>query len=172
MEILIPGLILVALMAYASTKIKKNAARAFEQETVETDEFSIIKPEGFISPIGDGQNPAFLAYSKDFGSNGAENIRQASATINTFDNADLNEICQKARQSVTKIASERTGESGNGGSCIIEAESYENGIPTDVYYKIAAGSNKVYELRAALLSEHKDNFSRRIEGMIDSFVVK
>ena len=32
MELLIPGLILVALMVYASTKIKKAAAAAFEPE--------------------------------------------------------------------------------------------------------------------------------------------
>jgi hypothetical protein len=35
MEILIPGLILVALMVYVSTRIKRAAARAFEPENVD-----------------------------------------------------------------------------------------------------------------------------------------
>ena len=52
MEILIIGSLIVALMVYASTKIKRSAAQAFEEETIETDEFYLVKPEGFLNPIG------------------------------------------------------------------------------------------------------------------------
>src|SRR5687767_8261126 len=48
MELLIPGLILVALMVYASTRIKRTAAAAFDRETVDTEDFIIQKPEGFL----------------------------------------------------------------------------------------------------------------------------
>jgi hypothetical protein len=51
MEILIAGVILVAFMAYASTRIKRSAAKAFEAETVETDQFVIQKPDGFLNVI-------------------------------------------------------------------------------------------------------------------------
>jgi hypothetical protein len=66
MELLIPGLILVALMVYASTRIKRSAAEAFEPETVETDDFVIQKPEGFLHNLNAGRDVLFEAYSKDF----------------------------------------------------------------------------------------------------------
>ena len=43
MEILIIGGILVIIMAAVSTAIKKNAATAYEAETIEKEEFSIEK---------------------------------------------------------------------------------------------------------------------------------
>ena len=58
MEILIPGLILVALMVYVSTKIKKNAVDAFGEETITTDDFVLIKPEGFLHNLNG--DPALL----------------------------------------------------------------------------------------------------------------
>ena len=67
MELLIPGLILVALMVWASTRIKKNAAAAFDAEVIETESFSIRKPEGFLHVLNDDSGLAFRSYSKDFG---------------------------------------------------------------------------------------------------------
>src|SRR6185436_16743158 len=75
MEILIPGLALVALMVYVSTRIKRSAAKAFDQEVVETDEFTITKPEGLFIPT-DATDLAFAAYSKDFGTGEAGSVRQ------------------------------------------------------------------------------------------------
>jgi len=82
MELLIPGLILVALMAYVSTRIKKSAARAFEAEQVTGDGFSLEKPDGFLVRTGGKAGLLFDAYSKDFGTTGgAENIRAAKAIV-------------------------------------------------------------------------------------------
>src|SRR5687767_13384680 len=81
MEILIPGLILVALMIYASTRIKKSAAMAFESETVETEAFVIVKPTGFLNVIGGDPRYAFEAYTKDFGPGSLSDIRKATAHI-------------------------------------------------------------------------------------------
>ncbi len=47
MEILIVGIIVVAFMAYFSTKLKKFTAEQFEREEIESAEFSLVKPEGF-----------------------------------------------------------------------------------------------------------------------------
>ncbi len=172
MELLIPGLILVALMVYASTKIKKHAALAFEPELIDTDEFSIKKCAGFINPLNGDKEHAFEAYSKDFGTDAAQNMRQVSARISVFPDADFDKICEGAKQSVTDIISETSAGSGDSRTCVIEAESAEKGVPVEAYYKIAAGNSKIYELKISVLPEHKGEYLHRIEEMIGSFSVK
>ena len=81
MELLIPGLLLVALMVYASTKIKKAAAAAYEPESIETDRFAITKPEGMINPVNDDSPYLFEAYTKDFGVDDQKNERQVTAFV-------------------------------------------------------------------------------------------
>src|SRR5260370_21728636 len=91
MELLIPGLILVALMVYASTRIKKTAAVAFEPETIETDDFIIQKPDGFLNKINRDEQFEFEAYSKEFGGAGAENIRQGTAYLMVYDDISVDQ---------------------------------------------------------------------------------
>src|SRR5436189_43661 len=91
MELLIPGLILVALMAWASTKIKKRAADAFEAETVETDRYILQKPEGFLHVLGDSDHE-FYAYSREFGEGTSSKIRRATIEIDVLRSANLAEI--------------------------------------------------------------------------------
>ena len=73
MELLIPGLALVALMVWASTRIKRTAADAFAPEVIDTPEFSIKKPEGWLS-IAVPTLP-FEAYTKDYAPSPNEEIR-------------------------------------------------------------------------------------------------
>src|SRR5215218_5042830 len=92
MEILILGVILVALMAYVSTRIKKSAARAFEREVIETGDFRLVKPEGFLSPVSENSEYAFEAYSKDFGEDdAAAEHRQARAVVRGHQNSEPDE---------------------------------------------------------------------------------
>src|SRR5690349_3226793 len=81
MELLIPGLILVGLMVYASTRIKRNAAQAFESETIETSEFTLFKPEGMLHKLNGDPRFAFEAYSREFGTEGYRDVRRATATV-------------------------------------------------------------------------------------------
>ena len=81
MELLIPGLILVAIMVWASTRIKRNAAAAFDAERVETNDFIIEKPEGFLHVLNDTTGLLFRAYSKEFGTVGRTELRQATIEI-------------------------------------------------------------------------------------------
>ena len=67
MEIWIIGGAIVGLMIYASTRIKRNAALAFAEEPIDTDEFSLVKPEGFLNPVENDEYLAFYAYSKEYG---------------------------------------------------------------------------------------------------------
>ena len=85
MEILIIGGLLVALMAYLSTKIKKEAKRAYEQEVIETEGFKIVKPVDFIIPLKKASEYAFEAYSKDFGEDEAGDLSQCWAVIKQKD---------------------------------------------------------------------------------------
>src|SRR6478735_1312021 len=85
MELLIPGLILVALMVWASTKIKRSAAKAFDAEHVEGDGFAIDKPAGFLNRHYDSSEYLFDAYSKEYGPGKADNVRAATAIVYSSD---------------------------------------------------------------------------------------
>lgn len=174
MEILIIGGILVALMAYVSTRIKKSAADAYERENIETEEFTIIKPESFISPTGESSEYIFTAYSKDFGRDEAEEFRQSKAELRVYAGAGFEEICRNAKQSAGKIISEETGESGNGKICFLNAEKTENEIETEIFYKIAESEkqNKIYELKISVLSDFRENYSAAVNELLRSFTTK
>lgn len=168
MELLIPGLILVALMIYVSTKIKKNAAKAYESEFIETDEFSLTKPAGFLNPLNDVSKFAFEAYSKDFGSEPHQYLRASSIELAAIEGSPPEAVRDEIKNISLKIVSERTKEN----AVFIEAEHELNGAVVDVFYKVLEGRNKVWRLRAFVLPEHKDEFLRRIEEVLESFALK
>ena len=174
MEILIIGGALVALMVYVSTRIKKSAASAFERETIETDEFSIIKPENFINPTDDNSEFAFTAHSKDFGTGEAEEFRQAQTNLRVYTDAGFDEVCRNARQSAGKIISNETTESGNEKICFLNGEKTENEIETEVFYKIVESGkqNKIYELKISVLNEFREDYSAAVNEMLQSFTIK
>ena len=172
MELLIPGLILVALMVYASTKFKKSAARAYESETVDTPEFSITKPEGFICPVDHDEKLAFAAYSKEYGRDEKDVIRQASAEIRTFEDANFDEIREQAKIDSIRVVSEDIRMLNGAKCCVIESERIDNGVTFDSVHKIMAGTGKIYQLRISVLPEHKEDYSRKTDEMLGSFIIK
>ncbi len=172
MELLIPGLILVALMVYASTKIKKNAARAYEQETIETPEFSVVKPEGFIYPVDYNEGLIFAAYSKEYGRDQTDSVRQASAEIRAFDDANIDDICERAKIDAVRVVSEDIGILNGAKSCVIATERIEGEITLDAIHKVVEGDGKIYQLTIVILPEYKKDYSRKIDEMLDSFALK
>ncbi len=172
MELLIPGLILVALMVYASTKIKKNAARAYEQETIETPEFSVVKPEGFICPVDYNEGLIFAAYSKEYGRDQTDSVRQASAEIRAFDDANIDDICERAKIDAVRVVSEDIGILNGAKSCVIATERIEGEITLDAIHKVVEGDGKIYQLTIVILPEYKKDYSRKIDEMLDSFALK
>ena len=167
MELLIPGLILVALMVWASTKIKKRAADAFEAEFVETETFSLQKPEGFLHVIGDPEHE-FYAYSKEFGENDNLGFRRATIEIDFFRDKDLAGVRDSILNSATR--SEIRTQTVN--VCELETEESANEIAIRGFYKLVAAENAVYGLRFAVLVEHSDEYLRKIDETLDSFVLK
>lgn len=135
------------MMIYASTKIKKLAAQAYEREIIETEEFTIVKPEGFINPVE--SKFAFEAYTKDFGIGDAEEIRQAHAVL----------TIEKG------VTSESEG--------LTESEvSDEKNITTKVFRRTVRQNNKIYELKITVLQENPADLEEKVNEMLKSFAVK
>lgn len=168
MELLIPGLILVALMIYASTRIKKSAARAFEAEQIDTADFSITKPEGLLSLNDDSSPYVFQAYSKDFGQAPNERIRQITANLRIFDRPDSDSIIGELKKSARKIVRQTS----DNGATIIEADELIDGAEAAAFYKIATRNNRVFSLRIRALRGRGNENRRKIQEMLESFQVK
>jgi len=169
MEILIPGLILVGLMVWVSTRIKRNAAKAFEREEIETAEFSLTKPEGFLAPVDPADGALFSAYSKEFGIDGAERLRRAAAELRVFPVAQLSDVIEQAKDGAADILFEQTGVIGGSKCANIVLERLEDGISLESHYKIVAGPASVYQLAVNVLSANKDEFQPKIDELLDSF---
>lgn len=163
MELLIPGLILVALMVYASTKIKKAAAAAFEPESIETDTFAITKPEGMINPLRDESPYLFEAYSKDYGDDEQRNERRLSAYVQTSDSSSA-EAANEIRNLMTSI----TNEYSLGDSTVIEGT--ENGFAAA--YKISESQGRAYVLKVLALEKYVEENAARMSELVYSFRVK
>ena len=176
MEILIVGIVIVALMAYASTKIKKSAAQAFELEEIETEEFTIIKPEGFLNPINEKSAFAFEAYSKDLGKDEARNLRQSWATLRVVSNSDFQTICKNAKNSAGTIFSKNFVEDApdNQKIFLIEGRKTEKEVEIYSFWKIveSRARRKVYELQVSVLEDCREDFEEKANVMIESFAVK
>ena len=168
MELLIPGLILVALMVYASTKIKKSAAKAFEAEQIETDQFSISKPEGLLSRVDPKPPFVFEAYSKALGEKPFENIRQVTAEIRTLQNTDVANATNAVKNAVETVTSEKSLNDGY----LIEADEVRDEAATKGFYKIVRSNGDVFSLHISALKVTSDESLRKIEEMLDTFVVK
>jgi len=166
MELLIPGLILVALMAYASTKIKKRAAEAFEPELIETDAYRIQKPEGFLHVINSPDHD-FEAYSKEF-DEGDFRIRRAKIEVDVFRDNDMQGVVKLIRQNASRT--EITSETGT--VTMVEADEAANEISLNAVYKIVAGAEAIYRLRFAVINRHRDDYSDKIDDTLESFALK
>ena len=172
MELLIPGLILVALMVYASTRIKKSAAAAFEPETIETDDFIVQKPDGFLNKINRDEQFEFEAYSKEYGGPGAENFRQGTADLRVYDGISAEEAIANLSHEGVEITGDISEVVNEIRYRVIEAKRTEKGVEFRIFYKIAERNARVYVFEIAALAETSGEFMRKIETMLAGFEVK
>ncbi len=168
MEILIPGLILVALMVWASTKIKKVAAKAYEPETIETDDFVINKPAGFLTVIGGDPQLAFESYSKEFGSENAAEFRKATARIKVSDAGTRRGNPHTGDEIVSDVSKKIDGRSYR----VTEARRTVKNVEFQVFRKSAETNGRIVKLEVVALNETTEEFLRDIESMLLSFEVK
>jgi hypothetical protein len=171
MEILIPGLILVALMVYASTRIKKTAAAAFEAETIETDEFFIEKPDGMLHVLNGDPAKEFESYSKAYGKGAQDNIRQLRADIVKMKGKSLSSAAAEAARAVESPS--KTDEIIDGRKyTVVEGTSEEREIPLAITYKLAVSGDFLYQLKVIAAGELDTEAQGRMDGLITSFTVK
>ena len=167
MEILIPGLILVALMAWASTKIKKRAADAFEAEMIETDDYILRKPEGFLHVIGSSSH-AFEAYSRESSEEDDSQARRATIEIDILRERPISDL----RNAVSEQADSVHVKSESGSVCEIIAVESANQTPVTAFYKMIAVADKIIRLRFAVVASYKNEYEERIDNTLDSFTVR
>lgn len=173
MEILIVGLIVVALMVYASTRIKRSAAQAFDQETVELDDFSLTKPEGFLHVINSGDQAfAFQAYSKDFGKDESENIRQATIDMLIHADRTFEAVCDEVKGTGTSLIERKGLEVSGFRAWSIESEEEKEGRDTVIHSLIVDAPGRIFLLQSTVLKEYNNDFLRRIDEMEDSLEIK
>ena len=170
MEILIIGIIVVAIMAWASTRIKRTAAAAFDAERVETAEFSIDKPDGWLS-IADPRAPyLFEAYSKAFGKEPNEKVRLGTATVEknsgTLDDAALKAVAEgRVTDDLREVVSDVHYR-------LVELNHTDGESEQLEWLKFAQAEGSVYTLQVKALAETTDEFRRDIEKMVNSFLLK
>ena len=152
MEILIPGLILVGLMYWASTKIKQKAADAYRDEVVETDNFRVEKPDGFISPAYPEEGLVFAAYSKEFGRDRTRELRQAELEV---------------RRRPEVPADHTSAEDAND---VLEIPSSNSDLAE--FVRFVSVEDGAYEMRGRVLVEHRQEFARKLKEMMASFSAK
>ena len=146
--IVIIGVLIVALMVYTSTKIKKSAREAFEPEKFENDEFMLMKPDGFIIPFNRNSPYPFEAYSKDFGDDEAAKLNQCWAVVNI------------------KIGFQKSSST--------KSEKNEKDVLIHVFTKRLGNkaAKKTYELEISVLDDYREAFAEKIETMLSSFALK
>ncbi len=176
MEIFFAGLVLVALMVYASTKIKKSAAAAFEPEIIDAEDFRLVKPQGYINPIRENSPLAFEAYTKDFGFEEAKDFRRSRATLNVSANADFETVCKDAKKTADKIISKRFVEDTPANQKIfwLENEKSTNGVKFFTLWKIVESreKRKIYQFQVSVLEEYREELAEAASEMLGSFEVK
>lgn len=171
MEILIPGLVLVGFMIWASTRIKRNAAQAFEREEIERPDFSIVKPEGFLAPVDPADGTIFSAYSKDFGTDGAASVRRATVEMLRHPGANFDEVRERVKEDSAVVRSEENGVIGGRKCANIVVERAAGGVAVESFHKILAAPNAVYQLVVTVLPEYSNDFSRSVDELTGSFAL-
>ncbi len=171
MEFVIPGLILVALMVYASTKIKRRAAEAFEPEHIETEQFLIEKPDGFLNVLNRDPSLELDIYSKEFGTDEASGSRAARIELRIYEKRTL-AFATKALEEATKVTSKVSEMIDGKKYIVLEAESVEKGIGFREMYKLAEKGGRVFELKLKSLEDADGDIIAKAEQMLVSFEVK
>ncbi|MEZ5346310.1 MAG: hypothetical protein R2681_12235 [Pyrinomonadaceae bacterium] len=175
MEIFIIGGILVVIMVIVSTTIKKSAAAAYQPETIETEDFRIEKPEGFLYPLRDVPDFPFEAYSNTYGERSTRNIWQARVRLRIFEDSDLEEFVRQIKDGIETVDSEKSlddlpeGQSG----VIIRSRKTDDEVDYRILRKIIeTPDHRIFELKTTLLEPYSDDYSDRICEMMRSFLVK
>lgn len=158
-------------MVYASTKIKRMSAEAFQPERIETESFVIEKPEGFLNVLNLDPSLEFDAYSKEFGVEDAANFRAARVELRIYDNRTVGFAANALAEAVTvtsNVAEVMDGRKYR----VLEAESVDKGVGFRELYKLAEKDGCVFELKVAMIVDADASVVSKAEQMLASFEIK
>ena len=171
MELLIPGLILVALMVYASTRIKKSAAQAFEPETIDTDLFYFEKPEGFLTVLNGKPELEYEGYSREFGGDGAEDVKQARVEVRRVKDSSFRDLVSKIN-AAAKITSKTSEVIDERKYLLVEAGRVEKSVGMVDLYKLSEIDRDIIEFKITAMEETNEEVAHKISSIAASFYVK
>ncbi len=172
MELLIPGLLLVALMVWASTKIKRDADAAFGPESIETDDLAVEKPDGFLHVLNDDSGLAFRAYSKEYGSGEANGIRKATIDIEIFEGIEPDERLTEIETELGELTNLNRYLDGGEHAISFSTEFVDDDIEFERIYRLNKRSDRFFETKITLLADYKEEFTGKIEEFLSSLRAK
>lgn len=174
MEILIIGVLFVALMVFVSTKIKKSAARAFEREEIETADFRLSKPDNLMHPLREKSEYAFEAYSKDFGDGDARSIWRAHALLRTIPGSDSAAVRAEIREEADRVVADGKAGEDSGTYLLETLRTPEDEHLRHEFWKIVEDrkNDRIYQLRVSVLEAHLEQYAEKAREMIESFRLK
>ncbi len=166
----------IGVLLFISSRIRRVANTAFEPETIETPEFKINKPEGFLHPLNNDSGFPFEAYSRDLGEKGAGRLRKSLVKMSVNDGLQFGKVLKSVKQNADNIYSETIPEKVPQGQkiCLLEGYKTEDDIKRAVFYKIveSRNQNKTYNLEVTVLEADEDEYIGRASELINSFTVK
>ncbi|NNE97410.1 MAG: hypothetical protein HKN25_00170, partial [Pyrinomonadaceae bacterium] len=145
-------------------------------ETIETDEFLIIKPEGFLHPLRDEPDFPFEAYSKTYGERSTRNIWRARTRLRISEGSNLKKHVAEIKKGNETIDSKKELNDlpADQAGVILRSKKTEDEIDYKVLRKIVQSKtrNKVYELKTTILEPYGDEFTEKACEFMKGFVVK
>lgn len=172
MEILIIGLIIVALMAYTSTKIKKAAREAYQSETLTGEGFSIVKSEGYMVPGRDERSPyEFEIVSKEFGGGDCGKRRQVSLTLNVSGGSDIAGVRKEMRSQLTDITEDELLKDSQKTTLSMTGDRKLDGCSLRIFMRSFERGGKVFRFDAAATLEDIEDHEENINAMLDSILI-
>ncbi|HMT06600.1 MAG TPA: hypothetical protein PKA82_01245 [Pyrinomonadaceae bacterium] len=170
-DVLIIGLIIVGLMVYASTRIKRISREAFEFERIETDQYVLEKPDGFLNVIAPREPLLLDGYSREFGEENASNIRRGTYNLVSRNGVEIAAAFGDI-ESLGTVVSDETS--------VIDGKKYRDvrvtfiadGIEYEEFYRLCGNADGSFVFKATMLADAGDEVSNAIVKMLASFQVK
>ncbi len=152
-------------MVYASTRIKRSAAAAYDVEAIETDEYVIQKPEGFLHNLNASPEYVFEAYSKEF-SKETPTVRLGRATVTRLNGVSIDDVIEELHgenfvDQDPEVLDERH---------YWHLSTEGNGVGVERHVKLCEEHGAVYKLE--VVASRDGAGGQWIETFVDTFRVK
>lgn len=172
MEILVPGLLLVAFMVWASTRIKRRATEAFDEETIENDLFTIKKPAGYLHVLNDDSGKAFRGYSRESATVNRKDIKQATIEIEVHRDYSLDDLVKTIGQKSESVTDKNPYLDGGEKAMSLTAIRLDGEGEFQDNFKLVTRGKDVIAARTSILTDNLEDHSGKLEAMLDHLYIK